>query len=329
MSEFRVEVVQLGKIGKHPNADTLSITQVCGKYPVILRTGQFQSGDKAVYVSVDALVPVNDPRFAFMQDQASSNTGYAKIRAKKIRGIFSMGLLVEADPSWDIGQDVRDILGIKKYENPLETRFNSGKSCFGPSTDVVPVYDLEGYRKYSHVLDDIGEVVLTEKIHGMNGRWVFAGDDFFAGSRQQWKYDGDNPWWYLARKHSLPEKLKLLPNLVVFGEVYGPCQDLKYGSPSEFKLAVFDILDLNERRYLNYDLCVEMAMQMDLPMVPQLYRGNWSSDLLLLANGKSTLDANTIREGFVVKPTTEQLHDKLGRVILKMVGEDYLLRKSA
>lgn len=40
MSEFCVTVVEIGKVGRHPNADTLSITQVLGSYPCIFRTGQ-------------------------------------------------------------------------------------------------------------------------------------------------------------------------------------------------------------------------------------------------------------------------------------------------
>jgi hypothetical protein len=50
MSEFRVQVVQLGPIEKHPNADTLSCTEVDG-YPVIFRTGDYAEGDLAVYLT--------------------------------------------------------------------------------------------------------------------------------------------------------------------------------------------------------------------------------------------------------------------------------------
>lgn len=38
MSEFHVEVVRVGPVTKHPNADTLSITNIHGGYPVIMRT---------------------------------------------------------------------------------------------------------------------------------------------------------------------------------------------------------------------------------------------------------------------------------------------------
>ena len=52
MSEFHIETLRVGPLERHPNADNLSITRV-RDYPVILRTGELQEGDLAVYVPVD------------------------------------------------------------------------------------------------------------------------------------------------------------------------------------------------------------------------------------------------------------------------------------
>ena len=60
MSQFSCPLIQIGKVGKHPNADTLSITTVDGG-PVIFRTGDFAPGDYAVYIPVDAVVPESVP----------------------------------------------------------------------------------------------------------------------------------------------------------------------------------------------------------------------------------------------------------------------------
>ena len=43
-------------------------------------------------------------------------------------------------------------------------------------------------------------------------------------------------------------------------------------------------------------------------------------------SGKSTL-ADHMREGVVIRPTEERYVDRLGRLILKLVSEEYLLRK--
>lgn len=83
MSEFQVRVVQVGAIEKHPNADALSMTVVDG-YPVLLRTGDFREGDRAVYVPIDAVVPADDHRWVFLGE-------HRRVRAKRLRGIFSIG----------------------------------------------------------------------------------------------------------------------------------------------------------------------------------------------------------------------------------------------
>ena len=51
MSEFKVEVVKIRKIEKHPNADTLSITNIHGGYPVVFRTEDFNEGDLDAWTS--------------------------------------------------------------------------------------------------------------------------------------------------------------------------------------------------------------------------------------------------------------------------------------
>lgn len=46
------------------------------------------------------------------------------------------------------------------------------------------------------------------------------------------------------------------------------------------------------------------------------------------SNGKSILGAGyCVREGIVIRPEHERHHTMLGRVILKLVGEDYMTRK--
>lgn len=94
MSEWLVEVVKLGAVRKHPNADSLSMTDVHDGYPVVFRTGEFKEGDVAVYVPVDSIVP-DDPAYAFLQ-------GKRRIKARKIRGEYSQGLLLQVSPEMSV-----------------------------------------------------------------------------------------------------------------------------------------------------------------------------------------------------------------------------------
>lgn len=319
MTEFRVEVVTVGAIEKHPNADSLSITSVNG-YPCILRTGDFEAGQTAVYVPIDSVVPA-EPRWEFLGD-------HRRIKAKRLRGVFSMGLLTAADSAWIVGQNVQAELKIEKYEPPIERISTGGNAERDPG--CMPFYtDIEGLRRWPLAIEPDEEVVLTEKVHGANFRACWFEDRLWVGSRGQMKVEEETSiWWRVAKAHGLADVLRARPDLIVYGEVYGAVQDLRYGtSPGEVKLALFDVFDRGLGRYADYDSA--RASMADLPWVPVLYRGPWSGvDRQALSNGKSTI-ADHCREGFVVRPVLERWDMKLGRVVLKMVGEDYLLRKGA
>ena len=47
--------------------------------------------------------------------------------------------------------------------------------------------------------------------------------------------------------------------------------------------------------------------------------------MLDLANGKSVI-GDGIKEGIVIRPTTERYDKEIGRVILKHISEKYLLK---
>lgn len=167
-TEHEVRVVCLDAIRKHENADTLGITDVDGR-PCIVRLADWKPGDAAVYVPIDSLVPVASRTFAFLAPKAGPD-GFARIRAMRLRGVFSMGLLVppiddgiEEDICYLEGQDVRERLGIRVYEPPVPT--GGGETERDPG--FLPVYDVESARKWaSVVLVEGEEIVIHEKVHG-------------------------------------------------------------------------------------------------------------------------------------------------------------------
>lgn len=326
MSEFQVRVVQLGEIRKHPGADNLSITEIggAGGYPVILRTGEFQPGDKAVYIPVGALLPADDSRWDFLRkpgDQAP-----VEIVAKRLRGIFSMGLLTPADPSWQVGQDVAAELRIVRAEPPEP---NAGNER---DPGLLPTYtDLPALRAHPDLLAPGEEVVITEKIHGENARYVYGNGRLYCGSRTGWKDPASTVphaqhWWEVGRRLGLEEKLARTPDVGIFGEVYGDIRGFSYGATSKQRgFRMFDAMDIRRRAYLGWDDVVKTAASLELELVPVLFRGPWSPDLRKLSEGRSTL-AEHVREGMVVRPVVERFDERIGRVILKLHGEDFLLR---
>ncbi len=341
MSEFHVQVFRIGKVGKHPKADTLSITQGPGGYPVCFKTGEFSTGDLAVHIPVDAVVDTARPEFSWLADRASlAGDGRYLFRVKsiKLRGIPSFGFLVpfpmlEACADWLEGQDVRDYFGVTKYDpGPCYelSGLIQGDMTSLPQDGMVPHYDIEGMRRYSHCINPGELVSVTEKIHGSNGRWAFVGGQFLSGSRT--KFRTNSVWNQLAQRYGLESILSrdAHAGLVLYGEVYGAgIQDLTYGK-TEPDVIFFDIYDSRTGLWFSTDEFREFCRAWELPEVPELYRGPYDAQTIAeMAEGTSTLPgADHVREGIVVKPLVERWDQEIGRVFLKQPGEDYLLRKA-
>lgn len=336
MSEFHVEVVRVGKIEKHPNADSLSVTKVFD-YTVILRTGDFKEGDLAVYVPIDSVVP-EEERWAFLG-------GHRRIKAKRLRGIFSQGLLTALPPNrvvvrddeydgvqsaqipWKEGNDVREALAIEKYD-PVEPVSFKGDAEAWPHDWVFPIYtDIEGMRRYPNIFAEGEHVVISEKLHGTNFRVTHDGERLWVGShRTIKKRDEANLYWRGALGAGLEEKLAAFPQHVFYGELVGAgVQDLAYGhAPGSIAVAFFDVFSAKDGRYLDFADAHAMVTGLGLQWVPILHNGAWSKSLEALSEGASTL-AGHVREGIVVRPLVERF-EHIGRVVLKRPGEGYLLR---
>lgn len=330
MSEFHVTAVRLGPVEKHPDADTLAITKVHGGYPCIVRLGEYAEGDLATYIPVDSIVDTRRAEFAFLAKMAKSD-GWARIKALRLRGVFSMGLLIPAPSGVEAGADLAEHFDVRKYEPPWET--SSDGQDAPPPSPAPPVYDLEGLRRWSGVLKNGEEVCATEKLHGSSGRALVALDgSFHVSSHTKWKDpEGNSEWAVIAREFALKEKLDTPRGRghCIYWECIGKVGGFPYGTLNgKISYRVFDVLRLESRTFLDADDAAIFCAEHILPMVPVLYRGPFiQSKLDELACGPSTLDEGHVREGIVVRPVKERFDMGCGRVVLKLHGEDYLTGK--
>ncbi len=365
--EHRVEVIEVGEVSKHDNADKLEVIQVFG-YPVVAQAGIYKQGDRAIYIPIDSVMP-DQAQWAFLNDGKLPLGKRARIKAKKLRGVFSMGMLApvsvlpapggrlgeHADVLYPVGDNVATVLGITKFQEPdIEVVLSKGQKKGAENIErdpgFIPKYtDIDDLRRYSQKLDLGEEVVITEKIHGANARFCSefipstpdvheTNQVLYVGSHKQFKkYDENNMWWKVAIKYDLAEKLKSIPGVVLYGEVYGWVQDLKYGAmqPGVYSLRIFDAFDSKAGKYLNYDALVALCRTLDLLMAPALYRGPWEGieTAKTLAEGRTAVDlsfgADNIKEGVVVRPVEERWDKHTGRVIFKYVSEAYHTRQNA
>lgn len=346
MSTHECPVVTV-KLEPCPNSDNLAIVRIDG-YQVVVRKDDWADGQLGVYIPPDYVVPEHE-RFAFLD-------GNYRIKPRRFRGNWSEGLLLPADAGMSAGDDAMAAWGVVRYEPPetgeqSESTGSSGKKakkpwwkrlyywlrygrkyrplpeCTGPKGLLVPVYDVENIKKFTSVFVPGDPVVITEKIHGANARFVFYNGEMHVGSRKQWKRPGSQWHAAIAWAKTVEEACRSRPGLVLFGEIYGHVQDMKYEtSPGEVRLAIFDAYCTQERRYLSW---AETAPLREIvPWVPVLYIGPFDYDKALsLADGNSSLYKKPhCREGVVIRPVIERYERSLGRAQLKLVSNNYLER---
>jgi hypothetical protein len=255
------------------------------------------------------------------------------------------------------GADVSDVLGITHYDPDsgkailggqcgsapkrrrryphslkewvpylLSKLFRRTRDRFDESANglSVEVYDVDAYKNYPHVFVHGESVVVSEKIHGSNARYVYLDGIMYAGSHRTWKAADslcifrkvlkNNPWieaWCKAHE-----------GCVLRGEVTPTQKGFDYGS-KEPQLFVFDA-QAPDGRYLGAgDTVLEELID---HFVPILYDGPFNIEIIKsFIDGASTVEgAKNIREGVVVRTVPERHVRGLGRAQLKFVSNSYL-----
>ena len=351
MANFSVPVIQINQIFGIEGADQIEVALV-GDFRSVVRKGQFSVGDLGVYVPEGAILPDELLEKIGLLGRLSGS-GKNRVKAVRLRGVLSQGLLLSTDllpPDMrTLETDCAQVLGITKWtpEIPQALRL-AGNVCAFEDSRLKLHYDLENIKKFPDVFTEGETVVMTEKLHGTQLCCVVTHDRYYVTSKglmgrgTYLKIDdpknADNFYIGIVHSHEIPVKVgqffKLTPQndqvVHVFGEGLG-VQDLKYGVNTDRSVGNFRVFDVAVNGSFLDDRKLDIFCEVTgLRRVPTLYRGPFSKDILkAVTSGKEELTGQGlhIREGTVVKPTFERTHPKLGRVILKSVSEDYLLRK--
>jgi len=188
ISEHTCDVVEV-KLMPHPNADALSLVRV-GDFQCVVRTDDWNDGDLAVYIEPDSIVP-ETKEFEFLGK-------HRRVKARKLRGEWSVGLLIPAPTGAKIGDDYMEQLGIVHYEPQIHSHFSTGGENVGSPPGFFPIYDVMNFRKYSMIFNDGEEIVATEKTHGTSSRYACINDTLYVGSRRNWKKEDQNNLWWKA-----------------------------------------------------------------------------------------------------------------------------------
>lgn len=119
-------VIQIESIVEHTNAEKLELVLVDG-WQVCVGLKEFKVGEKALYVEIDSLVPVDVPVFGFLESRTTDlrtvkGKSYSRIKTCRFRGELSQGLIVPLPAEYakaEVGENLTGKLGILKYEGAL------------------------------------------------------------------------------------------------------------------------------------------------------------------------------------------------------------------
>ena len=230
MSTHKVDVIEINDVRPHDNAERLEIVPV-GGWQAVVKKGAFKPGDMAVYIEPDYTVPTARPEFAFL---AKDGRDRHRLKAVRLRGVLSYGLLIPLPPDLagvGVGANVMADLGIERYEPPVAMAGADELPADQWPKIHASKFDIENLQNFPDVLVDGEPVIVTEKIHGANARYVCHDGTFYIGSRTRWlKPEMPHPWKRAADSDGRIESwCRAHPDVVLYGEVYGAVQSLKYG----------------------------------------------------------------------------------------------------
>jgi|AntRauTorcE11897_2_1112592.scaffolds.fasta_scaffold00046_66 RNA ligase (TIGR02306 family) len=291
MSEFNVKVVRL-TIEEHPNADALELA-VVGGYRSIVRKGQFQTGDLAVYIPEQAVLPQWLVKELGLEGRLAGKNS-DRVKAIKLRGVLSQGLIyplkkcetTDGSEWYDMhfidpdegptdlyvpeGAVVTHYLRIVKYEPPIPVHMAG--QVWNASGKTLR-FDIENWKNNPDVIQDGEEVIFTEKAHGTFVSMGIYDQTYIVNSKGLGKQglafklnpmNASNLYVKMFNDvgQALVDELTHLldtDSIFVLGEIFGKgVQDLHYGS-TEPVFRVFDIYVGNPNgngetgRYLNSD----------------------------------------------------------------------------
>ncbi len=364
MSKLIVEICKITKIAKHPNADRLDIATVKG-WNCIVGRDNHKVGELVIYCPPDCIIPSN----IIEQYNLEFLKKNGRVGTIKLRKYISQGLILNLDclPGlrtsqghpirFGLGSDVAKVLGITKYEPPVNTSFSGNLPSKKKRNPLFDKYtEIENIKNFNTVFKEGDEVVITEKIHGTNFRagtlpinpgytlidkikylinkYVFKKKyEFVYGSHnvqltglnKRKNFYGEDVYGRIAEKYKLAE---IIPkDYILYGEIYGKgIQELEYGM-KDIDVRFFDIKYKGE--YLDWRKFQNFCYEYKLSVVPILLIANFTENYIKhMSTGKSVLDITQIREGCVIKSLHEENNPRIRRKILKSVNPEYLLKKN-
>ena len=313
---------------------------IVGGWTCVVKKGEYTVGDLAVYLEIDSWVPTELAPFLSKGKEPRVFGGIKgeRLRTVKLRGQLSQGLLLslgvlpandDFNGAWTEGEDVSELLGIVKWEMPMNAQLaGMARGNFPsviPKTDQERVQNLKG--EIAQAITDGLNFEVTEKLEGSSMTVYLIDGVFGVCSRNlDLKETEDNTFWQVARRDGIEAKMRaslLGGDFAIQGELIGPGIQGNIYKLSKPEFWVFDVYNISGGFYMNPAPRREFIKVMGLLHVPVMstYEDlgvGTMEELLTWAEGPSALTLSQEREGIVFKQVN-------GGMTFKAISNKYLL----
>ncbi|MEG0216793.1 MAG: RNA ligase family protein [Raoultibacter sp.] len=321
-------------------ADRIECIGVLG-WRCVAKKGEFAVGDLCVYFEIDSFLPIHE-HFEFLRagkyrKNDLMGEGF-RLRTQRFRGQISQGLALPLSflppGQWNVGDDVTETLGVRKWE--IEERASSNGTIVADLPAGVPKTEEARIQAEPDLLAEFADVpyYITTKMDGTSAS-MFRIDGRFGVCGHNFEYadDGRCSFWVWAHEHQVEQRLieAGLDNIVFQGEFCaGGIQGnpLKLKSPEWF---FFTVVDASKRRRLGLAEMRDLCESLQLPLVPVEEQGEslpYANIEELLERAQGTYSSGSVKEGIVVRPL-EPLYSPTtrGPLSFKVINNDYLVKK--
>jgi RNA ligase (TIGR02306 family) len=329
-------------------ADNIVAAKILG-WTVVIRKDEFSVGDKAVFVEVDGVLPER-PEFEFMRDRKF------RIKTIRLKKCLSQGLAFPISilpaGSYEVGDDVTEVLGITKYEPPVDNRGKNGFNQGNAVSDFPRFLSKTDELRIQSEPELIGELsgkpyVITEKYDGTSATYALFGDKFYICSRNfQKNKDDDSVYSSIARKYDIHNVLKRMleswdqsineiDGIAIQGEIVGPSIQ---GNPlclKEVDLFVFTVVGIRDP-HDNIRIPTQAAEEMvklrglkHVPIIEVAPSFSYSMEDLLEKAKRKYSGTDRHAEGIVIRHASNEPSEILygNPLSFKAINNDFLLKE--
>lgn len=327
---------------KHTNAEKLMIATILGWNVVCNISDNFKIGSKVVYFEIDTLLPCDKKFSEFMKDKKY------RVKTVKLRGELSQGLalplsileefnLSSKPEDYEEGQNLTDLLGVTKYENDSDENMpnSSNKASAFPTHFGFAKTDEPRIQSSPKILENFkGKAFYaTLKYDGTSTTFCYdanISEVYILSRNMKRPYDKSDVYSQIYDKFNIESILKSEKGkYAIQGETYGPSIQRNLLEVKELQFAVFNVFDMEEKKYLDLKHCLDFCTKHQLPFVDIILKGdsfNLNLDELKKLSKGNYKNTKNPREGLVFR-LLDNWNDKGERNSFKIINDDYLLNK--